>query len=168
MTNDIQREVNNQTPRQTPLDFFLHLLHIVALYASAASFSALIFQYVNLLIPDVASYEYFDSQNAERVLRSVLAVLIIMFPVNIITGWFLNKIYARHPEKRSLKIRRWLVYFTLFVASIVIMVDLIKLIQEFLNGELTLRFSLKVLAVLFVSGSIFTYYIWDIKKSRLS
>jgi hypothetical protein len=42
----------------------------------------------------------------------------------------------------------------------------VSLINTFLGGELTLRFFLKVLTVLFVAGSIGGYYIWDLKKFK--
>ncbi|MEK7085265.1 MAG: DUF5671 domain-containing protein, partial [Patescibacteria group bacterium] len=64
----------------------------------------------------------------------------------------------------NLRIRKWLVYFTLFAASLFIIGDLIALIYNFLQGELTVRFFLKILTVFFVAGSVFWYYFMDIRK----
>lgn len=54
--------------------------------------------------------------------------------------------------------RRWLTYLTLFVTSCALIGDGITLLFTLLSGELTLRFILKVLAVLVLSGLPFGYY----------
>lgn len=152
-------------PKVTPKDFFLHLLSMTALYVSAISFLVLIFQYVNIAFPDPLEYGYyFNSDGAYRAIRWALASIIIVFPLYLLSNKFLNKLYVASPEKRELKVRKWLVYFTLFVASITIVGDLVRLVFNFLEGEITIRFLLKVLAVLFVAGSVFAYYLWDLRK----
>jgi hypothetical protein len=149
-----------------PKDFFLHLLAIVALYTAAGSFTALIFQYINLAFPDQLQGDYYYRAGAMNTIRFSISSLIIFFPVYLFTTRFLNRNYEARPEKRGLKIRKWLVYFTLFVAALVIIGDLVALINSFLGGELTARFLLKVVVVLFVAGSVFTYYFWDLKKNK--
>ncbi len=147
-----------------PKDFFLHLLAIITLYASAIAFTTLIFQYINLWLPDVLEDYYY--LGARGLARGALATLIVVFPIFLYTNRHLNKEYKVNPEKRSLRIRKWLIYFTLFVAAIILIVDLVALVRNFLEGELTLRFGLKVLTVGFVTGSIFGYYLNDVKKDK--
>ena len=150
----------------TPKDFFLHLLSIVALYVGAISFLVIIFQYVNLAFPDLLEQGYyFNSDGAYRAIRWAIASLIVIFPVYVFTTRFLNGEYAKEPEKRELRVRKWLLYFTLFVAALTIIGDLVRLIFNFLEGEITVRFLLKVLAVLFVAGSVFYYYLQDLRKN---
>ncbi|MEK7138363.1 MAG: DUF5671 domain-containing protein [Patescibacteria group bacterium] len=153
--------------KTSPKDFFLHLLSIVMLYASAIAFTTLIFQYINLLIPDIVGGGYWYPDGIKSLARGALATLIVVFPVYVWVNWFLNKEYIKSPEKRDLRIRKWLLYFTLFVAAIVIVVDFVTLVRSFLEGELSLRFLYKVLTVGFVAGSIFGYYLTDIKKSKV-
>src|SRR3989344_3154358 len=148
-----------------PKDVFLHLLAIITLYASAISFSVLLFQYINVLIPDplgVGGYYY--AQGANQTIRWSLAMLMVIFPVFLGANWFLNKDYRAHPEKRNARIRKWLLYFTLFVAALIIIGDVVALIYNLLGGELTARFLLKMLTILFVAGSVFGYYLADIRK----
>lgn len=147
-------------PKAGPKDVFMHLLAIGTLYASAVSLIALLFQYVNRFLPDVLNPVYFSSS----VMRNSIAVLIIVFPVYIFLTRHLNKDIAGAPEKQQLGIRRWLVHLTLFVSAITIIVDLITLVRNFLEGELTPRFLLKILIVLLVASAIFAYYIWDLKR----
>lgn len=153
--------------KTSPKDVFLHLLAIVTLYASAASFLVLIFQYVNVLFPDVISPEgYYNLSGAYQAIRWSIASLIVIFPVFVLTSWFLNKGYEKNPSSRNLRIRKWLIYFTLFAAALILIGDLVTLLNHFLGGELTIRFVLKVLAVGFVAGSTFFYYFSDLKKHK--
>lgn len=148
-----------------PKDVFLHLLAILTLYASAIAFIALIFQYINVLISDPLEMQNgYAIQSSYQVIRWSIASLIIIFPVYIFSVVFLNKNYAAIPEKRNLRIRKWLVYFTLFAASLIIIGDLVALIFNLLGGELTVRFLLKVLTVFFVASSVFYYYLWDLRR----
>ncbi|MDO8676846.1 MAG: DUF5671 domain-containing protein [Candidatus Azambacteria bacterium] len=151
----------------SPKDVFLHLLAILTLYGSATAFLVLIFQYVNIYFPDPISSDYYYLNSARGAIRWSISSLSVIFPVYILTSWFLNKSYLMEPEKRNLRIRKWLVYFTIFTASLIIIGDLVTLIYNLLGGELTMRFILKVLAVFFVSGAVFFYYFWDLKKYKI-
>jgi hypothetical protein len=79
----------------------------------------------------------------------------------------LAKDIALMPEKRELKLRKWLTYFTLFISAVTIIVDLMIFVYNFLNGELSVRFVLKVLVVLLVACGVFGYYMWDLKRKEL-
>lgn len=150
----------------SPKDFFLHLLMMVTLYGSAISFTVVIFQLINIYLPDVVVNEFRPGREGGyyRDMRSGLSALIVMFPIYLGVMKMLRKIYADMPGKLNLLIRKWLIYFTLFITSIIIMIDLITVLNSFLNGELVLRFALKALTVLFVAGSIFWYYLVEVRK----
>lgn len=151
--------------KSSPRDVFLNLLVIITLYTSASSFLALLFQYINILIPTPLEsrwdlFSYFSRA------RWAIAVLIVAFPIYALASRYLEKNYKREPEKRSLRIRKWLLYFTLFAAALIIMGDLISLIYNFLEGELTLRFILKILSILLVAGAIFFFYLLEIREQK--
>lgn len=156
--------------KSTPKDVFMHLLSIVALYISAINFIVLIFQYINLSFPDPLEGFYYGG--VAGTIRWAMASLIIVYPVYLLATKLLNREYREEPEKRELKIRKWLVYFTLFAAAVTIIGDLVTLVYNFLGGELTARFILKILVVLAVSGTVFAYYLKDLrgtwKKSQIS
>ncbi|OGZ46930.1 MAG: hypothetical protein A3J54_01830 [Candidatus Ryanbacteria bacterium RIFCSPHIGHO2_02_FULL_45_13b] len=151
-----------QTYKTSPKDIFLQLLTIVALYGSAAGFLTLLFQFINLQIPDPLSYGY-GIENARSVIRFAVSSLIIVFPVYVWVMRFLARAYTAEPERKEIRIRKWLIYFTLFAAGLIIMGDLVALVNSFLNGELTTRFLLKIFSVFLVAGAVFYYYYWDIK-----
>ncbi len=152
--------------KTSPKDVFLHLLAIIALYASAGSFIALLFQYISIFFPDPLEFNAYAIASAYGAIRFNIASLVVVFPLYIWTSWFLNKSYLKNPSKRNLRIRKWLIYFTLFAAALIIAGDLVALINNLLSGELTARFLLKAAAVLFVAGSAFGYYFWDLKSNR--
>ncbi len=148
--------------KNLPRDVFMYLLGIITLIASAVSFGVLIFQYINIYIPDIVSDMYARSGYFDTI-RSYLATVIIVFPVFLWVSKFLRKDIERYPEKRELKIRKWLIYLTLFAAALIMIGDLVTLLRSFLAGELSQRFVLKVFAILFIAGSIFTHYLSELK-----
>lgn len=154
------------TAKTSPRDFFLHLLSIVALYGAAVSFLTLVFQYLNIALPDAADIGSFYAENARGMMRWAIAMLFVIYPVYLFTMHFLKREYTRVPEKRDAKIRKWLTYFTLFVAALIVIGNFVALIFNFLEGEITMRFLLKVLAMVFVAGSVFGYYFGEIRAEK--
>ncbi len=145
-----------------PKDVFGHILAIIGLYVSVVSFGALLFSLINLYIPDVLQYEH--GRFAVESLKWPLAILVIVFPLYVWLTAYLQKDLQKNPEKKELKTRRWLLYFTLFATAVVIVGDLVTLIFRFLNGDLTVQFVLKIIVILAIAGSVFTYYVWNIRK----
>ncbi len=152
-------------PASTPRDFFLHLLAIFTLYVSVVSVMTLLFQFINELLPDVLTYY------REGILGSIrwsTASIVIMFPVYLFVSWLIQRDVIQEPEKAHLRVRRWLVHFTLFIAALTIIIDLVTLVYEFLSGELSMRFVLKVLVVLMTTSTVFGYYFWDLRRMEFS
>lgn len=158
----------NDTYKNLPRDTFLYLLAIITLVASAVSFGTLVFQYINVYFPDpISSYYGYGFDSSFNVIRYSLSALLVIFPVFYWVSRFLRKDVEANPEKREIKIRKWLLYLTVFAASLVIIGDFIAIINSFLQGELTVRFILKALTVLFIAGSAFYYYLSNIKERAL-
>lgn len=146
--------------RMTPKDFFLHLGITAALYVTVVSLLALIFQVVDFSFPDPLAY-YRDPYSSG--IRSAIASLIVFFPTYLILGWMYRKDTIAHPEKKDLGFRKWAVYLTLFLAGLAIVIDLVVLLNNFLGGEISSRFVLKIAAVLLVAGFVFVYYLMSLK-----
>jgi hypothetical protein len=164
LTKDLPAEASakaGEKPKSSPKDVFMHLLMIAMLYVATFSFISLWFDYINFLFPDALNYYY------QGILDGVLwatATLIVVFPVYILLSWLLGKEMAVEPEKRELRVRKWLVYLTLFIAAIAIIVDIVRLVYNFLSGELTTPFFLKIFVVLLVAVAVFGYYLWDVRR----
>ena len=154
---------NPQISRSRPKEVFLHLLEIITLYISAGALITLFFQYINYFFPLATEYNYGGEFHGAGLIRGAVAALIVAFPVYIGVSILLNKLYVKEPEIRTLRVRRWLLNFTLFLTALIVIGDLISLVWNFLNGELTLRFILKILSIFAVAASVFVYYLIDLK-----
>ncbi|MFH1631618.1 MAG: DUF5671 domain-containing protein [bacterium] len=153
--------MSKSTLKSTPKDVFSYLLAIITLYIGAISLLTIIFQTTNIMLPDPLEFYY---SGALSLLRSAMAALIVGWPVFILISWMIGKDISANPLKIEIRVRKWLLYFTLFVASITIIIDLITLINSFLSGELTTRFVIKVFAVLLVATAVFGYYLWSLRR----
>jgi hypothetical protein len=152
-----------------PRDVFLHLLAIVTLYFSAVNVGILLFQYINLALPDpLWDPAFFRLDAARRLIRWAISALIVVFPVYVWVNYFLAKELIRIPEKKELRTRKWLLNFTLFAAALVIIGDLVSLIYNYLGGEISLRFVLKILVVLLIAAAVFAYYLWYLRREQLA
>ncbi|MCX6702603.1 MAG: DUF5671 domain-containing protein [Candidatus Wolfebacteria bacterium] len=149
-----------ETQKTYPRDVFMNLLNTIALYISTFSVLSLIFDYINIAFPDPLNY--FDPSGS---IRWSLSLFIIVFGVFLWTAKFIEKDLARNPGKNDLKLRRWLIYLTIFLSALLLIGNLVALIYNFLGGEFTTPFLLKVLSVFAVGGLVFWYYLYDLKKT---
>jgi len=150
-----------QKQKTSPKDFFLYLGVIVSLYISTISILALWFKIIDEFFADPLKY----SDPYSGGISIAIASLFIIFPLFVAISWVLHKDEKAYPQKRELGIRKWLIYLTLFIASVVIVVDLITLINTFLSGmEITASFISKVFVVLVVIGTIFAYYVQKVRS----
>lgn len=144
----------------TPKNFFIQVGIIVTLYVSIVSFLTFIFGVINAVFPNPNIY--FDSTNSS--IRYAISVLIVMFPLFIWLSRIHRKSISSSPELKDSKLRKWLLYFTLFLAGLTIAIDIIVLINTFLGGEnFATSFILKVASVLVVAFGVFYFYLEDLK-----
>jgi hypothetical protein len=155
--------MEQNTPRLSPKFFFLSLGVLVTLISSVSSFLVLFFETLNQKFPDAlnAVYQYgYPSYNYDGI-RGAIATLIIVFPVYLILSYFWRKTSQGELLSWDVTIRKWMIYLILFVAAVVIVVDLVTLVRYFVSGEITFRFVLKVLGTLVVAGLGGWYYIFE-------
>ncbi|MFB6181922.1 MAG: DUF5671 domain-containing protein [Candidatus Magasanikbacteria bacterium] len=139
-------------------DVFLHLISIITLYGSVWALLTILFQLINIYIPDpLETYNRLES--SKRTIRFSLSVLIVMFPAYVWSLWFNRKKEQAKEWVKSTRARSLLRNFTLFLAGLILLGSLISVINQFLNGELTTRFGLKILSIFSVIGSVFGFYL---------
>lgn len=161
---DFPVPVPKRKPYMSAREAFIYLVLFMTLYISAFSFGSLLFDFINRAFPDVLnSYGYYYNDSG---LRMSVASLIVAFPVFFWLSSMMQKAISKDPEKKASKIRKWLTYLTLFITAGVIIGDLIALLFNLLGGEITVRFTLKVMVILLIAGLIFGYYLWDLKKDE--
>ncbi len=139
--------------------FVLQLASLVTLFVSLPALITLLFGIINLQFPD-AMDAYWEVSSAEDTIRYSIAVLVIFFPAYLIITRMVNK--ARRNEGALYHtLTKWLVYLALLVAGVTMLIDLAVVVYTFLEGEITVRFILKALALLAVVAAAFTYYVYD-------
>ena len=140
---------------------FWYMLSLVALIFMALSTGMILFQVINKAVADVlVGYEgYSDS-----IMKFAISAIVIATPLYY---WMLSLIksaFKKGELKADSGIRRWLTYFILFVSAVVAIGWLIGTINSWLNGQLSLKFILKTISILVITGLIFSYYFYDIKQ----
>ena len=148
-----------QDSKVGPKDILFQLLGTVALYWCAFNFGALLFSYIDLFLPDQLSYGH-----PLEGLRWALATLTVIFPVLVWVQRRLRRQAVTIPALQALRSRKWILYITLFLAGVIILGDIVAVLYEFLQGELTIRFLLKILSVLIISSAVLGLYLWQIKR----
>lgn len=147
-------------PKSAPRDVFLYLALLLSLYVSAFTFVGLMFTYIDYWMQDPLYRSYsFASE-----IRWMLSVLLVVVPAFLVISWIVNRDLVKNPEHAELRVRKWVLSFTLFTSAGTAVGDLIYLIHNLLSGELTTSFVLKSLTLLAVAGSTFGYYLWDLKN----
>ena len=148
-------------PKVTPKDFFLWAGAMIALYASVVAFVTLFFSYINFAFPDPLQYYTSDPYSGGASYQ--MATLLVLFPVYLFLMWVIRRDASRDVTRLEIWIRRWALVLTLFIAGATLAGDLITLIMYFFNGDVTLRFLLKVLIVLLVALAGFMHFFADMR-----
>ncbi|MFQ5737885.1 MAG: DUF5671 domain-containing protein [Acidobacteriota bacterium] len=153
-------------PRPRPYlsarEAFMYLLLFSTLYISAFSLGNLVFQFINQAFPDPAAPPIV-AEAVRDAIRFSISSLIVAFPVFLFVSRLTGREIGLDPKKRASKIRRWLTYLTLFIAAGVLIGDFTGLVYNLLGGELAARIVLKVVTIALIAGTIFGYYLWDLR-----
>ena len=143
---------------------FMIILSLVALgftaFAIGITFFILIEKYVIDPLNPVTYWDY-DS------LKFSIASLIITTPIYIVLINYIQKFLSNGRLSFSSHVRKWLSYLTILVSILVIIGELIAVIMNFLDGDLTLATGLKLLTVIIISTGILLYSIFDIRRSSI-
>lgn len=155
-------------PRPKPYlsarEAFMYVVLFSTLYVSAFNLGNLLFDYIDQYFPDPAMGAYAGFTRAS--IRWSLSSLIVAFPLFLYVSGFVGRAIRTDARKRGSMIRYQLTYVTLFLAGSCLIGDVITLIYNFLGGELTVRFVLKVLTIGAITGPIFGYYLWDLRQDE--
>ena len=160
-------------PRPKPYlsarEAFMYVVLFSTLYVSAYNLGSLLFDFINKAFPDPAmrpngTYGY--TGYTPESMRWSVSSLVVAFPVFLYVSRFINRAIRADARKRGSRVRYQLTYLTLFLAGGCLIGDCISLVYNFLGGELTVRFALKVLAVGIIAGPVFGFYLWDLRRDE--
>jgi hypothetical protein len=146
-------------------DFFLYLLVFLSLGFVSFGAGNILFQMINKFVGDLDKSlpaSFFQSS-----VKFGIAALFIASPIFFFVSRVINKRISSGIISLDSSVRRWLTYVILFFAASTIIGDLIALIMNFLEGDYTFSFLLKISVILLIAGSIFGYYFWDMRRKDL-
>lgn len=150
-----------QPARITPKDFFLWAGTVIAFYGSAFAFVALVFDYLNHLLPDQLSYYTGDPYSSG--IANEMASLLVLFPLFLFLMRTIRMTIAQDATRADIWVRRWAIFLTLFAASAAMVGGIITLLVYFFQGDVTLRFLLKVLVILVTAGATYAAFLADLR-----
>jgi len=162
--SDLPLPVPRKRVSSSPREAFLFLMLFSTLYTAAVQFGSILFNLIDLFLPQPGEM----AQAAIVSLRYGIASTVVAFPIFLFISGVIARETARNPGQRIAPVRRWLTYLTLFVASTSLVVDVIALILRFLEGDITLRFALKVVVVALLAGVAFAYYLRDLQRDEVA
>ena len=146
-------------------DAFVYLTLFAALYISAWHFGSLVFDLIEIALPDPADRPGVRDWRADSI-RFSAAALIVAFPLFLGLTARMNREIAADPVRRDSPVRQWLGHLTMFGAAIVLIGATISVIYGLLRGELTLHFVLKVATVALIAAAIFGYFRVQLHPAR--
>ncbi len=159
------REGNNHMTNKLNAKFaFYYLLSLVALIFTSISVGLISFGIIDKTVPDAINA---FSGNSDGGLKFAISALIIATPIFYLLSSLIFKGLRKGEMDKDSGVRRWLTYFILLVSSLIILGVFIGVINNFLSGELTSRFILKALTIFIISGAVFAFYFYDIKREDL-
>lgn len=144
---------------------FFYMLSLVALVFMAIATGMIIFQIINKNIVDVL--EQFSSRFSADQLKFAISALLISAPIFYITTRLIFKNLYAGTLNKDAGVRKWLTYFILFVAAVVVIGWLIGIVNSFLGGEITLKFIFKAITAIGISAIIFSFYLYDMRRENI-
>jgi hypothetical protein len=161
---DFPIPVPRPKPYLSAREAFIYLVLFSTLYISAYHVGRLLFLFIEQAFPDPAAG--WAAYGWRERMRWSVSSLVVAFPIFLYVSGLTQRAVQRDPAKRSSKIRRWLTYLTLFVAAAALIGTGIALVNSLLGGELTVRFGLKVLTIAAIAGTMFGYYLRDLRRDE--
>jgi len=144
---------------------FFYVLSLVALIFMAISVGTVFFQIINKAIADVANQ--YSGRYSDESIKFAISAIIISAPIYYFTAKQVYKNLRSGKLEADSAVRKWFTYLILLVSIVVMIVWLIMTINGFLGGELTTKFILKAITALAISGAIFSFYLYDIRRENV-
>lgn len=132
----------------TARELFLYLMVFSSLYMAVFGLGTILYQLINLAIPDPADRFYFSLlSDTEGRLRSGIATVAVFLPAYLLLDRRIAALGRADPGQRGSSVRRKLTYLTLYLTAIVLLSDASYFVSSWLGGELGKRVVLKCLVV---------------------
>ncbi len=145
---------------------FQYVVEFITLYIWATAFGGIIHFAIDKNFPDQLKTISYTSIIGSYVMPGYLSALIVSYPIFAFLYLILKKQEGQNPEIKNIKIRKILIYFTLIIAFIILVSQLISGVFSFLNGSASLNSFMHILATIIIAGSIFLCFLFNVREDR--
>ena len=145
---------------------FQYVVEFITLYIWATAFGGVVHFAIDQRFPDPLKIATYTSLIGSYFMPGYLSALIVAFPIFASLYLILKKQEGQNSEIKNIKIRKVLIYFTLVIAFIILISQLISGVFSFLNGSASLNSFLHILATILIVGSIFLGFLFSVKEDR--
>ena len=145
---------------ETAREAFFHLLAFGTLGTWIFSLGSIWFLLIEFWFPDVTGiygYRYQDSFQLRRITWE-LASILVAFPAFLFATRAVLHDLEQNPGQAASPVRRWLTNIALLFTSLIAICDVVTFLAYFLQGDLTARFTCKVVVVLVLAAAVYSYY----------
>jgi hypothetical protein len=149
-------------------DAFFYLLAFLTLGTWTIALIWLAVILIDRALPDAITQANYFAQSFRHEVGIELACLIVAFPIFIFVSRAIVRETRNRPEALESGVRKWLTYIALVLAAATLICDAVSFLQQFLVGDLTIRFALKALVVFAVATGIFWYYLGTVRPQIAS
>lgn len=162
---DLGLAVPKPRPYVSAREAFLYLVLFILLGVVAWNLGSLLFALIEVWIPDQLDDQYgYGGFGRDTQIRQAIAGLVVGTPLFAWLAFHIRKQRRTNPAMQRSRVRKWLTYIALIIASCTLIGDAIGLVYAFLAGELSTRLFLKLLVVAVLAGGVFFYFIRDAEQ----
>ncbi|HEV7693514.1 MAG TPA: DUF5671 domain-containing protein [Hyphomonadaceae bacterium] len=160
---DLGMAVPKPRPYVSAREAFLYLVLFMLLGVVTWNLGSLLFALIDIAIRDELDQQY-GLWSRDSQIRSSISGLVVGTPLFAWLALHVRKQRRTNPAMQRSRVRKWLTYVTLIIASCTLIGDAIALVYSFLSGELSARLILKLLVIAILAGGVFLYFIRDAEK----
>ncbi len=145
---------------------FEYVLMFISLSFSATGVAGLLHHLVDSQISvqtDASNYSL--SYYSSYLIPFYISSIIVSFPIFAFLALRLRALLEKHPEVRMTRVRKAAIYIALIWTFLAMMIRLVETVYSFVNGtDIAANVLSHLLVTLLVSGSIFVYFAFEVRK----
>jgi hypothetical protein len=162
-TAGLETPIPEVSQKRGAIEAFYHLSAFTCLYIAVVSLLVMLFELLDLALPDAAE-SYYSPESSLSSIRFSLSTVIVFSPLYVVFSRLIHQQAQRGELIQGGIVQRWLTYLSLFVIVITVLFDAATLVFALLEGELTTRIVIKGTTLLSVVGSVFAYLWLETKR----
>jgi len=149
---------------------FLYLVSFLSLGFVVAGVITIYFQVINKFVSEPARVSDVVSSGLldQCALKFGISSLLVASAVYYVIIWTINSKLKKEEIRQDSAVRKFITYFALVAFSAMAIGSVVALIYNYLDGELTSKFFLKILVFFIVSVFFFGFYLWEIRRKVFS